>query len=268
MTSAAAPVTATDQPTAGLVGEVLRDIARGGMVGAIAGIFVAGIGGRIVMRLAATIVPASSGAFTENGNRIGDITLSGSLGLIIFGGLIFGVFGGTVWVVASPWIPGSGVRRAFVTMPIAVALTGVLLINGDNPDFRILNHDRLVVAMLLVLVALAGWSIALLDGWLDQRLPPSSTSGHADLLYASLTVAGALLVFPFVILAYLEGHTGPLLAMVGVGVATLAGWTLRLKGRARQPSSLLICGRLALVAAVVLGALDLAQEVAAALGTP
>jgi hypothetical protein len=266
VTSTTAPVAASDESTSRLLGEVLRDIARGGIAGAAVGIVIAGLGGRIVMRLAALIVPAASGAFTENGNRIGEITLSGSLGLILFAGLFFGLAGGTVWVVASPWIPWAGARRAILAAPIAVALSGVALVRGDNPDFRVLEHDAGIVALLLVLVAVAGSSIALLDGWLERRLPRPTASARTDAAYAIVTLAGGLLILPIVVLGYLAEQ--PLLgfALVGVGLATLAWWVLRMMGRTRRPPILVVAGRAALLAAVGSGVVELVPEVTAALG--
>lgn len=266
MSSTAPPAVAQERQTFGLVGVVLRDIARGGLAGAVTGILVGGLGGRIVMRLAAITVPASAGRFTENGNQIGDITLSGSLGLILFGGLFFGLSGGVIWVVVSPWIPGSGLRRAILAMPIAVALTGVGLVQGSNPDFRILQHNGLVLAMLIALLALAGASIALLDGWLDHGLPRPGRSAWADSLYAVLTLAGSLLILPILLQAYLVAATSLGLALVAVGLATLAWWAVRLKGHDRPPPILVVAGRGALLVAVVLGSLDLGPDVAAALG--
>jgi hypothetical protein len=60
-------------------GEVLRDIARGGIAGALVGIVVGGLGARLAMRLAAILHPDAVGALTENGNRIGDVTMGGTL---------------------------------------------------------------------------------------------------------------------------------------------------------------------------------------------
>lgn len=266
VTSTAAPIVANETRALGRAGEVLRDIARGGIAGLLTGIVVAGLGGRIVMRLAALIVPTSAGRFTENGNQIGDITLSGTFGLILVGGLFFGLFGATVWVVVSPWIPGAGVRRAIFTMPIAVALTGMVLIQGTNPDFRILQHDGLVVAMLVALVALAGLSIALVDGWLERRMPRPGSSTRTDALYVVLTLAGGLLILPIVILGYFDADARLGLALVAVGLATLAWWVLRFTARAAQRPIVLIAGRGALLVALAFGVLDLAPEVAAALG--
>lgn len=74
-------------------GEVLRDIARGGIAGGIVGVVVGGLGARLLMRLVTILHTEAVGAFTDNGNRIGDITLGGTLFLIVFG-LISGVLAG------------------------------------------------------------------------------------------------------------------------------------------------------------------------------
>lgn len=269
MGATAEPVTVRDRQIAELVGPVLRDIARGGIAGILAGILVAGLGGRIVMRLAAIAVPTADGRFTENGNRIGELTLSGSLGLILFAGIFFGLFGATVWVVVSPWIPRRGLRRAILAMPIAVALTGIALVKGTNPDFQILANDGRIVAMLLILVALTGLAIALLDGWLDHRLPPAGTAASGPMvLYFTLSLAGAVLIFPVVVAGYFTADARLGLALVALGFATLAWWVLRSRGNAHKPLPLLITGGAALAAASLFGAIELAAEVAAALGAP
>jgi hypothetical protein len=244
----------------------LRDIARGGLAGLITGIVVAGLGGRLVMRAAALLVPQAAGQFTENGNRIGEITLSGTLGLVLGGGLAFGLIGATVWVVVSRWIPGGMWTRAVLAMPIAVSLAGVALIEARNPDFRVLRHDSATVVLLVALVALAGFVIAGVDSWLERRLPQAGVSNRADGAYLALSTAGGVLVFPFVVAGYL-GDERPLgLALVAVGVATLVYWALRAQGRAAPPAWLVIAGRGSLLVAVVLGVLALAPDLASALG--
>jgi hypothetical protein len=100
---AVAPI--SEQAELSRTGEVLRDIARGGISGVLAGIVVGGLGGRLVMRIAALLHPDAVGALTENGNRIGDITLGGTLTLVRFG-IISCAMAGAVWVIVSPWIPG------------------------------------------------------------------------------------------------------------------------------------------------------------------
>ncbi len=260
------PRVSTGRLSLGRLAEPLRDIARGGLAGLLSGILVAGIGGRLVMRAATLLVPEAAGRFTENGNVIGEITLSGTLGLVLGGGLFFGLFGATVWVVVSHWIPGGVWTRALLAMPIAVSLTGVSLIQAQNPDFLVLRHDATTVLLLLVLVALAGLTISLVDGWLDRRIPAAGASASADGIYLALTAAGGGLILPIVLAGYL-GEERPLgLALVGVGVATLLRWTLRYQRRPSTPGWLVIAGRGSLLVAVLLGVLALAPDVASALG--
>ena len=260
------PQVSADRLSLGRIVEPLRDISRGGLAGLLTGVVVAGIGGRIVMRVAALLVPEATGRFTENGNRIGEITLSGTLGLVLGGGLAFGLIGATVWVVVSRWIPGGAWTRAVLAMPIAVSLAGVALIQARNPDFQVLRHDAATVVLLLALVAMAGFVIAGVDGWLERRLPKAGVSSRADGAYLALAIAGGVLVFPFVVAGYL-GEERPLgLALVAVGVATLIHWALRAQGRAAPPAWLVIAGRGSLFVAVVLGVLALAPDVASALG--
>src|SRR5207249_3420160 len=98
--------------------------------------------------------------------------------------------GATIWVVVSPWIPGSGGTRAVLAMPIAVGLTGVALVQGRNTDFATLHHHGAAVVLLLLLVAAAGASIAVLDGWLDGLLPRPGRVPTVDAIYLALTLAG------------------------------------------------------------------------------
>src|SRR4029079_16803341 len=52
-------IATADEPTEGdlALGETLREITRGGLAGLIVGVLLAGVGGRLVMRLAALMVP-------------------------------------------------------------------------------------------------------------------------------------------------------------------------------------------------------------------
>jgi hypothetical protein len=113
---------------------VLRDITGGALTGLVVGIVVLGIGGRIVMRLATVLDPASVGQLTENGNVIGDVTIEGTVALVFFGGILTGLAAAVVWIAIQAWIPGDRWARAVLSMPIAVALTGFQLVRPENSD--------------------------------------------------------------------------------------------------------------------------------------
>ncbi len=268
---AVAPV--SEQAKLSRTGEVLRDIARGGMSGVVAGIAVGGLGGRLVMRIAAILHPDAVGALTENGNRIGDITVGGTLSLVLFG-LISCAMAGAVWVVVSPWVPGRAGVRALLTAGIAIGIGTPVLIIGGNPDFVILDHDPVVVALLVALVGAIGLSIALLDGWLDRRLPHTVKGQKRPAgLYAIVTLMGAVLVLPFVVLVFLTADEYQLrlragYALLGVGLCTAVWWGLRVRGRVAAPRGLVIAARGSILIAVLLGGLTSLPHISRALGAP
>jgi len=254
-------------------GEVLRDIARGGLAGALVGIVVGGLGGRLVMRVVAILHPDAVGALTENGNRIGDVTMGGTVSLVLVG-LILCAFAGAVWVVVSPWIPGRSGVRALLAAGMAIAIGTPVLIIGRNPDFVILDHDPAVVALLVALVGTIGLSIALLDSWLDRRLPHAVTGRRGvAALYAIVTLLGTVLVLPFVLLILLtsDEYQQPLRtgwALLAVGLCTATWWWLRIRGQSSAPRGLVITARGALLVAAVLGVLTALPHISRALGAP
>jgi hypothetical protein len=270
-TRAVAPV--SEQAESSPTGEVLRDIARGGISGAIVGIVVGGLGARVVMRAVAILHPDAVGALTENGNRIGDITVGGTLFLVLFG-LISCALAGALWVIVSPWVPGHTGVRALLTAGIAIAVGTPLLIIGRNPDFVILDHDPRVVLLLVALVGLIGLSIALLDSWLDRRLPHAVTGRKGPaVFYATVTLMGAVLVLPFVLLVFLtsDEYQLPLragYALLVVGLCTATWWGLRVRGRVSTPRGLLIAARGAVLVTVMLGVLTSLPHISRALGAP
>ena len=259
MTAAAPTATSMRDRRNTPVGEVLRDIARGGIAGVVVGLLVAGLGGRLVMRVATILHEDRVGFRTENGEVIGAITLNGTLALMVFGGLGMGLLAGTIWVIVSPWIPGSGLSRALLTAVAAVALGTPPLVQRTNPDFVILAHDPIVVAMLVGLVGLVGLSIALVDDALDARWPhPRRRLATSMVAYVAITLVGVVLVLllavPFLLNA--PEYRAPVRAgwaLAVVGACTLIWWVVRARGRRVPPEPLRLVGRVSLLAAVLLG---------------
>jgi hypothetical protein len=275
-TATAAPQTAAPNEAATAdwpLGEITRSIARGGLTGLIVGLVGCGIGSRLVMRLAALLVSGAKGSITENGNVIGVITADGTQFLLL-GGTLVGLLAGTIWVVVSPWIPGSGLGRAILTIPIAIALGTAGLVDGHNPDFVVLRHDPAVIASLIALVGIIGFLFAIVDSWLERALPhpvrsrpPSASAGG----YALLSFIGAVLIAPLVALAYFTSKDS-LTVLMGIVIAVIAAatvttWARRIRGREPRTRGVVLTGRLGLGAAVVLGYATIIPEVAQALGS-
>lgn len=264
VTTVTAPVVPGPWPA----GVLLRDIARGGLAGLAAGLVFGGVGGRLAMRAAAILTPSAAGRFTENGNEIGEITLVGTVALVVFLGLFAGAASGVVWVTIRPWIPGGTRTRALLAMPVAVAIGAFAIIDGDNPDFAILGHDPRVVAILIAVIALTGAAVALVDAWLEQRLPtPSSVTTRSAIAYALLAGVGMLLAAVMVVPAYFDGKLLSIgIALVVTGLATLAWWAQRARGASTPAAWTVALGRIGLGAAVVVGYATLLPDLAGALG--
>ncbi len=249
---------------------ILREISRGGLAGLIAGIVIGGLGGRVVMTLAALLNPEATGLRTENGELIGSFTVNGTLALVFFGGMFGGIAAGMIWVIMSPWLPGLGWRRRLLAGPLAVALGGFFLVDRGNPDFFILGSDGVIVALLLGLVALVGVTVAWLDDLLDRRLPrPDSQPFNFLILYGVIAGIG-LLFLPITVGFYfsMEGcgcSSPPVLVgwtQVFIGAVTATWWALRLAtGRLDRPRVLIIAGGLGVAAAAIAGIAHLLPQV-------
>lgn len=69
------------------VASLLRAVGVGTLAAVASGVIVGGVGSRVAMRISAlTTGPLCPGMVTENGNRCGEITLGGTLGLVLLGG--------------------------------------------------------------------------------------------------------------------------------------------------------------------------------------
>ena len=170
-TTAAAPT----RPIGDAMASRLRETAILVAAAGIAGVLVGGLGSRIVMRLAALAAPEVRGTLTENGNVVGEITLEGTIALMIFGGLSSAVFGSGAFVVAKPWLPRRTVPRGFVFGAFLLAVTGPAVVDAANADFAILGDRLLNVTMFSSLFFAFGLVAASAFAVLDRRVPPAAS---------------------------------------------------------------------------------------------
>jgi ABC-type transport system involved in cytochrome c biogenesis permease subunit len=156
-----------------------RYLTVGGLAGLIAGVAVGGVGARLFMRIAGAAAGGRArGATTEAGFTVGEITLGGSLGLVVFVGILAGIVGAAFYLVFRPWLswagPWRGVAFGIILFALASATSDVL--NPDNVDFAILGNEVLVIAMVVALFVGFGALIDPAFGWLDRRLPEADRS--------------------------------------------------------------------------------------------
>ena len=158
-----------------------------------AGIVVGGVGARLIMRILAMVNEDNTGVMTGNGNISGEITVGGTLGLIIFVGLVSGVLVGFVYVVIRRWLPGGGLLKGVAFGLVLLCFAGITppglatLFDPDNVDFALFGPRQLAVGLFLLLFPLYGVVASLFVERFDRYVPPLFTR-------APITVLGYLLI--------------------------------------------------------------------------
>ena len=155
--------------------------------GVTAGVLVLGLGGRLMMRiLAATSPDGVQGQITDAEEVVGVVTLSGTLGLVLFAGVFGGAFGALLFGLLRAWLPERSLAAGGVAGAIGAGVAARMsgLVDPDNHDFAILEPVWLAVLLgigLLVTFALLG--AVLMDRWAASWPPPGrSPSGIAGML--------------------------------------------------------------------------------------
>ncbi len=157
---------APDRISAARVGAGVRTIAGCLAAGLVVGIVVAGLGSRLVMRLVAVADADARGTLTENGNRVGDITLEGTAALLVFVGISSGLAAGLIVLAVRRWLPPRLPWRGLALSVVLLALLGRTVIDPENIDFRLLGAAGLAIALFGSLFFVAGFALApLADRW-------------------------------------------------------------------------------------------------------
>lgn len=223
------------------IARMLRRLAVVEVSGLAAGFLVGGIGSRLMMRIMAATSPAAAqGKVTDAGEIVGRVTSGGTVGLIIFVGLLFGLLGAAIYAVLGRFLP----RAAWVAgLVLGLLLLGVFArtdpLAPDNRDFAILSPVLLAVVIIVLLFLLYGTTLVALASKLE-RLYPRLDEKRVSAAFGIAPLA--LLLFPPFPLALLAAvFIGALQAQVPKVAA------FRLPGGVRRAGFALI------VAATVVG---------------
>lgn len=206
----------------------------GGIVG---GVLVAGLGGRLLMRvIAATSDSRAQGRLTEADQVVGDVSADGTIFLVVFVGVFAGSIGAMAYTLLRSLLPQRG---AVAGLLIAGIIGGILarpsdLLNPDSIDFRILGPKWLAALMVITLVALFGaTSGALIDTFVRIWPQPAWTGrGLAGLIPLIVLVVPSPLAIGAVAIIGVRGWRNPATTLGGVGrsfavllvAAGVAGW--------------------------------------------
>lgn len=159
-----------------------------------AGAIAAGCGGRLVMRLLALTSPEAKGAITEAEAVIGEITLGGTLGFVVFVGLPAGFLAGVLYALAGPLLP-RGRAGGLALGAILLVLAGSFEpLRAENFDFNLVRPDWLSVLAFTALALFQGLLVVALAARLSRDVP-SLEPGPRVLLALAATVLVSLPFF-------------------------------------------------------------------------
>jgi hypothetical protein len=172
----------------------LRYAGLTAVAGMAAGLLAAGAGGRLVMRLLAVTSPEAEGSLTEAEAIVGEITLDGTLGFIVFAGLPAGLITALLYVVLRPILPRGRAGGALLGAA-ALLLVGTTIepLRPDNIDFNIVGPGWLSVVAFTTLALFQG----MVTTALAARIPgPSMLTGRALAGVRAGAAVGALAFLP------------------------------------------------------------------------
>jgi hypothetical protein len=148
-------------PRPGMAPRYLLGLA---VAGPVAGLLAAGAGGRLIMRLLALTSPDADGQITEAGETIGEISVAGTAGFVLFAGVPAGALALTLFVLAGSLLPGGRVGGVVLGLVLLV-LVGAQLepLRADNFDFNLVGPDWLSLLSFPALALFQGmltWALA------------------------------------------------------------------------------------------------------------
>jgi hypothetical protein len=162
--------------------------------GAVAGVVIGGVGGRLVMLVLRRESPLATGLTSDAGFEIGRVTLAGSLALSAVTGLI-GVAFAVAYSVLRTGLPA--LARTPAAALVGGTLGGTSFLDPDGIDLLVLGPRWFAIASFTVLPALAAMCIAIAieRGARDRRWPHPVTLPAPAILTARVLVSAFVGVF-------------------------------------------------------------------------
>ena len=206
----------------------------GAGAGAIAGLLIGGIGGRLAMLLLRLTSPDFViGSLSDDGFEIG--VVSARTFQLLVGMTMLGAVNGVLYAALRQSIP-PGLRLPLWCV-FAAAFGGAAIVHEDGVDFTLLEPAALAVALFVALPAVAAALVVVLverwahvEPWTDRRL---SVGLCIAALAGTLALAFAALIGAFALGARRAGVDDPLRRAGRVAVpagllvvAAISGWEL------------------------------------------
>lgn len=196
--------------------------------GALLGLLVGGVGGRLAMLLLARMNPIATGVKSDDGFTMGRFDVTATLNLLVAGTML-GVLGAGIYAVIRGLMLGP---RWFQVLSVAVGpavVIGASIVHTDGVDFTLLEPTWLAIGLFVVIPGLYAALLTLLaERWLGE----DSWAMRAPLKIAALPLAVWLPLAPLLaILVALWALREKVRRMPGVAAALdhpAAAWVARL----------------------------------------
>jgi hypothetical protein len=214
----------------------LREAAIALVGGFWAGAIVTGPSVRLIMRLlAVTAGDDAQGRLTEAEEVVGSIDLGGTIGLIVFGGIVPGLLSGAIYVVFRRWLPSGRLGGVvFGALHLVIAATRIDPLRPDNPDFDPLGPGWLAVATFGLASVVHGMAVVAIANRYSHHFPPAaSTPAERARAFVPLGVAALVLTpgVPFIlgivaaglVITIAASRSEPVVAFVRSSGALVAG---------------------------------------------
>ena len=158
------------------------------------GITVIGVGGRLAMRLlAVTGGDNAQGRITEADQAVGEITVDGTIGLVLFTGVFVGVISAAAYLVLRRLLPPRWMGGLVFGAGLLVVLgTTSDPLRRDNPDFDIVGPGWLAVVTFTALALVFGVVLAACMARLSMWLPLPAGDRSTILRYIPVAVLGVV----------------------------------------------------------------------------
>ena len=183
--------------------------------GILAGITVIGAGGRLAMRLlAVTAGDDAQGRITEAEETVGEITVGGTVGFVLFVGIFGGIIAAALYLLVRRFLPPRWLGGAtFGVVLLIVGGTTIDPLRSDNPDFDIVGPGWLALLVFVVLGIAFGVVLSSVMAALSHWLPLLAADRRVLLRY----LAPALL-------AAVAFSATALAVLVGIAAIALTRW--------------------------------------------
>ena len=173
----------------------VRNAAIAVFAGFLSGVVTLGVGCRVAMRIVALMASdADQGTLTDASETVGDITVGGTIFLLLLGGAA-GTFGGVLYAATRRRLEWAGRWRGLVFGTGALVVLASTLVVSDNPDFTRFGTPIVNVAMFGALFVLFGIVVAPMYDNL-QRAVPAATAGVVGYALFLVQAVGLLLMIP------------------------------------------------------------------------